>query len=277
MLPQPASLAGKNSVAARRLRPMSSARPCSISSASASSPAPLVTKTTKCAASTAPANVSRPDTARSGLGGRRARPATPQAYLPCRLRRRQAGWRRRRSVVTRRADAEREQSPRTAAGEVGPGCGEFGDQRPVRSGDVAHHDQHVGAAARLARGDGQPASAGEQRRRRGQRGTVDMVIGGADPLGERNCGTRTMNIRVETENRAPARLQDLGSVFRCAPDMRLPAADPCNRHSLRYFLVPAATVDELVRAVNPLAQADIASRFSARSFWKTRSWSGPPM
>ena len=105
------------------------------------------------------------------------------------------------------------------------------------------HD-NVGPPARLARRNGHPALVGEQRRLARRARALDMVIGGADPLGERNRGARSVNIRIEAENRAPARMQKRSGMLGRALHQRFPVADPCNRHSLCYFLVPAQTLDE---------------------------------
>ena len=78
-----------------------------------------------------------------------------------------------------------------------------------------------------------------------------MVIGCANPLGERYRRARAVNIRVEADYRAPACGQKLSGMFSRALHLHFPVADPCNRHSLCYFLVPGSTLDETNWAVNP--------------------------
>ena len=83
------------------------------------------------------------------------------------------------------------------------------------------------------------ALVGEERRLARERGAIDMVVGGADALGQRDRRARPVNIRIEAENRAPARMQKRRGMLGRALHQRFPVADPRNRHPLRYFLVPA--------------------------------------
>jgi hypothetical protein len=48
-----------------------------------------------------------------------------------------------------------------------------------------------------------------------------------------------MYVRVDGEYRAPARIQQRSRMLGRWFERRLPVADPRNRHSNRYFLVPA--------------------------------------
>ena len=106
-------------------------------------------------------------------------------------------------------------------------------------GQLADDDHDIGTPANLARRDGHPALVGEERGFARKRGAVDMVVGRADPFGERDRRACPVYVRIEAENRAPARPQKLRGLFGRVLHQRLPVADPSNRHSLRYFLVPA--------------------------------------
>ena len=118
-------------------------------------------------------------------------------------------------------------------------------------GQFADNHHEIGPPARLARRDGHRALVGEQRGLAGERGAIDMVVRRTNPFGQRDRRTRPMHIRVEAENRAPARMQKRRGMLGRARHQRFPVADPRNRHPLRYFLVPARILDETVLAVNP--------------------------
>ena len=101
-------------------------------------------------------------------------------------------------------------------------------------------DRHdIGPPAHFARRNEHAAFVGEERRLACQPDAVRMIVRRPDPLGERDRGARPVYVRVEAENRAPARMQQRGSMLDRALHQRFPVADPSNRHSLRYFLVPA--------------------------------------
>ena len=123
--------------------------------------------------------------------------------------------------------------------KIGNRLRQFSNEIVVNGGQFADDDDKVGPPARLARRNDHAALVREQRHLAGKGGAIHMVIGCANALGERDRRARAVNIRIEAEYRAPACGQKLSGMFSRALHQHFPVADPCNRHSLCYFLVPA--------------------------------------
>ena len=138
-----------------------------------------------------------------------------------------------------RCRADQEQFARVFRRQIGNRIGEFRHEIVMHGGQLSDDRHDIGPPASFARRNGHRAPVGKERRLAGERCAVHMVIRGADPFGERDRRARPVYVRVEAENRAPARLQKHRGMFGRALHQRFPVADPRNRHSLRYFLVPA--------------------------------------
>ena len=103
---------------------------------------------------------------------------------------------------------------------------------------IADQDEHIGTPARLAGRYRHRALVGEQRRL-GMRGAcIDEVDCRTDSLGEHDRGAHAVDIRIQGEDRALARIEQLRRVLRGVLKLRLPVADPSNRHSHAIFPVP---------------------------------------